>query len=219
MTMSPTRIKICGLTRVRDVRDVVAAGADAVGFVFTRSPRRITCEQARRLVAQVPADVLRIGLFLDQQRSFIENVVNSVSLDMLQFHGSEPETDCTPFGLPYLKAVAMADDQSALKAEQDFPAAAGLLLDSHGVGERGGSGRVFDWSLSRPLTKPVWLAGGLNAENVAQAIRVVRPYAVDVSTGVESGPGIKDANLVSDFITAVRQHKSDEPNSNREVFK
>jgi len=199
------RIKICGLTRVEDVVAAVEAGADAVGFVFTRSPRRISIETANLLSACVPEGILRVGLFLGQDRLEIEQVVSSVALDVLQFHGSETEQQCGGFGLPWLKAVAMESTESAKQAERDYPGAMGLLLDSHPSGKRGGSGKVFDWSLSRPLFKPVWLAGGLNADNVGQAIRMVRPFAVDVSSGVESAPGIKESSRISAFIKAVRE--------------
>jgi phosphoribosylanthranilate isomerase len=203
--MSRVRIKICGLTRVEDVKSAIEAGADAVGFVFTKSPRRVSAETAIGLVNYVPKGVLRVGLFLNQDKSEIGQVVNSVPLDILQFHGSETERECSAFDLPWLKAVAMENAESARQAEQDFPNAMGLLLDSHSAGKRGGSGRVFDWSLSRPVSKPVWLAGGLNAENVARAISIVRPFAVDVSSGVEASPGIKDATRIMAFVNAVRE--------------
>jgi phosphoribosylanthranilate isomerase len=203
--MSRVRIKICGLTRVEDVKFAIEAGADAVGFVFTKSPRRISAETAIGLVNYVPKGVLRVGLFLNQDRSEIGQVVNSVPLDILQFHGSETERECSAFDLPWLKAVAMENAESARQAERDFPNAMGLLLDSHTAGKRGGSGRVFDWSLSRPVSKPVWLAGGLDAENVARAISIVRPFAVDVSSGVEASPGIKDATRIMAFVNAVRE--------------
>ena len=203
--MSRVRIKICGLTRVEDVKSVIEAGVDAVGFVFTKSPRRVSAETAIGLVNYVPKGVLRVGLFLNQDKSEIGQVVNSVPLDILQFHGSETERECSAFDLPWLKAVAMENAESARQAERDFPNALGLLLDSHTAGKRGGSGRVFDWSLSRPVSKPVWLAGGLNAENVARAIRIVRPFAVDVSSGVEVSAGIKDATRIMAFVNAVRE--------------
>ena len=199
------KIKICGLTRDEDVKAAIAAGTDAVGFVFTASPRRISTDTANRLSGYVPEGVLRVGLFLDQDRSEIERVINSVSLDVLQFHGSETEQECCVFGLPWLKAVAMENAESAKQAESDYPGAMGLLLDSHTTGKRGGSGKVFDWSLSRPVAKPVWLAGGLNAANVGQAIRVIRPFAVDVSSGVEVAPGIKEESRIRAFIKAVRE--------------
>ena len=203
--MSSIKVKICGLTRDEDVKAAVAAGADAIGFVFTASPRRISIDTAIRLSSYVPEGVLRVGLFLDQDRSEIDQVINSVSLDVLQFHGSETEQECCVFGLPWLKAVAMENAESAKQAESEYPGAMGLLLDSHATGKRGGSGKVFDWSLSRPIAKPIWLAGGLNSANVAQAIHVVRPFAVDVSSGVEVAPGIKDASRIHTFIEAVRE--------------
>lgn len=207
--MSRVRVKICGLTRVEDVKSAIEAGADAVGFVFTRSPRRISVETATRLVNYVPKGVLRVGLFLNQDRSEIRKVVSSVPLDVLQFHGSETEQECNAFGLPWLKAVAMENTESARQAERDFPNAMGLLLDSHTAGKRGGSGKIFDWTLSRPLSMPVWLAGGLNADNVARAIRIVRPFAVDVSSGVEVSPGIKDTSRMTAFIKAVREFENE----------
>jgi len=203
--MNRVSVKICGLTRVEDVEYAVACGADAIGFVFTDSPRRISPAMAMRLGSYVPDLILRVGLFLDQDRSEIEQVLNSVQLDVLQFHGSETEQECSAFGLPWLKAVAMEDGDSVTQAERDYPGALGLLLDSHMTGQRGGSGKKFDWSLSRPVAKPVWLAGGLNADNVGLAIRTVKPFAVDVSSGVEVAPGIKSASKVAAFIKAVRE--------------
>jgi len=207
--MSKVKIKICGLTRAEDVRAAVAAGADAVGFVFASSPRRVAIETAVRLSGYVPEGVLRVGLFMDQAGSEVERVVRSVPLDMLQFHGSETERECMPFDKPWLKAVAMEDAGSIERAVRDFPGAAGLLLDSHSTGQRGGSGRQFDWSLSTPVAKRIWLAGGLNADNVGDAIRVVRPYAVDVSSGVEIEPGIKDAARIQAFVKAARRAASE----------
>ena len=203
--MKRVKIKICGLTRVEDVQAAVEAGADAIGFVFTDSPRRISIDKAIELSTYVPGGVLRVGLFLDQDRSEIESVTGSVPLDILQFHGNETEQECDRFKLPWLKAVAMENAESVKQAEQNFPGAAGLLLDSHSKGKRGGSGKSFDWSLSRSIEKPVWLAGGLNADNVTRAIQTVRPYAVDVSSGVESEPGIKDPTRLKAFVQAVRQ--------------
>jgi phosphoribosylanthranilate isomerase len=201
--MNKVRVKICGLTRAEDVKAAVAAGVYAVGFVFTDSPRRISIDTANYLGSYVPKGVLSVGLFLDQDRSEIDHVVNSVQLDMLQFHGSETQAECGIYGLPWLKAVAMENAGSGKQAERDYPAATGLLLDSHTAGKRGGSGRVFDWSLSQALSKPVWLAGGLSPDNVGHAIRIVRPFAVDVSSGVEVSPGIKDASRIDAFMKAV----------------
>ena len=210
--MSRVRVKICGLTRAEDVEAAVNYGADAIGFVFTDSPRRVSIETARRLLSYVPESVLRVGLFLDQASPDIDHVVNSVALDVLQFHGSESERECSGFGLPWLKAVAMENVESVKRAEHDYPDAMGLLLDSHAKGKRGGSGKTFDWSMLRPASKPVWLAGGLNVHNVGEAIRIVRPFAVDVSSGVESVPGIKDAKLIASFINAVREVENEVSN-------
>lgn len=207
--MNRVKIKICGLTRAEDVKTAIGAGADAIGFVFTASPRRIDIDTAIRLCAYVPEGVLRVGLFLDQEGHEVERVISAVALDILQFHGGETEQFCVAFGLPWLKAVAMENAESMRLAERDYPGAAGLLLDSHSKGNRGGSGKQFDWSLARPLTKPVWLAGGLNAENVGQAIHTVRPFAVDVSSGVEAQPGIKDKTKVMAFIKAVRKAENE----------
>ena len=210
--MSRVRVKICGLTRAEDVEAAVNYGADAIGFVFTDSPRRVSIETARRLLSYVPESVLRVGLFLDQPSPDIDRVVKSVTLDVLQFHGSESERECSGFGLPWLKAVAMENVESVKRAEHDYPGAMGLLLDSHAKGKRGGSGRIFDWSMLRPTSKKVWLAGGLNVHNVGEAIGIVRPFAVDVSSGVESVPGIKDAKLIASFINAVREVENEVSN-------
>lgn len=207
--MNVVKIKICGLTRAEDVRAAVAAGADAVGFVFAASPRRVSVETAIRLSGYVPAGVLRVGLFMDQAGSEIGQVVSAVPLDMLQFHGSETERECMAFNMPWLKAVAMEDAGSIERAEREYPGAAGLLLDSHAKGQRGGSGRTFDWALTKPAGAAIWLAGGLNADNVGEAIRVVKPYAVDVSSGVEVEPGIKDAAEIVAFVEAVRRAENE----------
>lgn len=208
--MSEVKIKICGLTRSEDIKSAIEAGANILGFVFTESPRRISIETATQLLEHVPSGILRVGLFLDQDRSEVRRVISSVKLDVLQFHGRETEQECNSHGLPWIKAVAMEHAGSARQAETDFPSAMGLLLDSHSRGGRGGSGKVFDWSLARPLKKPVWLAGGLNADNVGKAIRTVKPHAVDVSSGVESAPGIKDATRMKDFVRAVKQVNDEE---------
>lgn len=202
-------VKVCGLTRSEDVTAAVMAGADALGFVFTASPRRVSIEKACELVSFIPDGVLRIGLFLDQEHSEIGKVVESVKLDILQFHGNEKERHCNIYGLPYLKAVPMQSRLSIEQAERDYPGASGLLLDSHEAGKPGGSGKVFDWSLTSARSKPLWLAGGLNAGNVGRAIDRVRPYAVDVSSGVESSPGIKDAARIDAFVSAVRRKEQE----------
>ena len=214
--MNRILVKICGLTREEDVIAAAEAGADVLGFVFTSSPRRISAESAISLLGCVPEGILRVGLFLNQQRSEIEHVIHSVPLDVLQFHGSESEAECKVYGLPWIKAVAMENSHSAKQAESDFPGAMGLLLDSHKKGGRGGSGQVFDWSLSAPVSKPVWLAGGLDADNVGEAIRIIRPYAVDVSSGVETAPGVKDVESMKAFVRAVRKVEREFSNGSKQ---
>jgi phosphoribosylanthranilate isomerase len=214
--MNHVKIKICGLTREEDIKSAVSCGADAIGLNFTTSPRRISAETAVRLSSCIPHGVLRVGLFMNQEKSEIDRVISSVALDVLQFHGDESEHDCDAYGLPWLKAVRMEDSDSVSRAERDYPSAMGLLLDSHSKGGHGGSGKVFDWALSTPISKPVWLAGGLNAANVGEAIRIVKPYAVDVSSGVETAPGIKDARSIRNFINAVRDVENDLANGNQQ---
>ena len=204
--MSRTRVKICGITRAQDLRAAVAAGADALGFVFAaRSPRRLGTTQAAELVAEVPAFVSRVGLFLDQEPAEVRSVLAEVRLELLQFHGREPADYCRQFGLPYIKAVAMAPGVDLAAVEQEFNDAAALLLDSHQAGEIGGTGRPFDWSLVRTVHLPLVLAGGLDAGNVAAAVRQVRPWAVDVSSGVEDAPGVKNAARIEQFINEVNR--------------
>ena len=201
-----TRIKCCGMTRVEDALLAVRLGADAIGLVFTsRSKRQVTLARAREIVTALPPFVSTVALFMDDEADLVRQVVEEVRPDLLQFHGSEPDTWCVQFGRPFLKAIAMGEGASALPRLGDYPHAAGLLLDGHGFGEAGGSGKAFDWSLlPAGLAQPVILAGGLNPGNVADAVRAVRPWAVDVASGVESAPGIKDPDKLAAFIRAVR---------------
>lgn len=198
------RVKICGLTRAVDVAEAVRLGADALGFVFAASPRRLDPPQASDLVTDVPDDRLRVGLFMDASVREVEIVLERVPLDLLQFHGGESAEFCRRFGLPYLKAVSMLEEDPQAVAER-YPDAAGLLLDSHAPGGAGGTGRAFDWRRRVDSAKPLWLAGGLNPDNVRQAVREFRPYAVDVSSGVEAEPGVKDHELLRRFIETAKQ--------------
>lgn len=183
----------------------MAAGADALGFVFApRSRRVLDTERATGLVRGVPAFVCRVGLFMDQDFEEIEGILNRVPLNLLQFHGSEDPAFCRRFGLPYIKALAMGSVPSLQRAQQEFADAAALLLDSHRSGETGGTGQTFDWSAVPSLDLPVVLAGGLNPGNVRQAIRQVRPWAVDVSSGVEDAPGIKNEEKMRLFISEAK---------------
>lgn len=202
--MHRTRIKICGLTREEDVCAAVNAGADAIGFVFyPPSPRFVPFERAAQLARLIPPFVTTVGLFVEPGRDFVEAALQSVPLQVLQFHGDEAEADCLGFGLPYIKAARMRQGLDLLKYAASFPGAQGLLLDAFVEGY-GGGGETFDWSLiPGNLPMPLILSGGLSAANVGEAVRRVRPWAVDVSSGVESAKGIKDAALITDFVAGV----------------
>jgi len=199
------RIKVCGLTRVEDVQAAVAAGVDAIGLVFyPESPRHLTIAQAVTLCREIPPFVTIVGLFVNASRAEVHRVVESVPLNLLQFHGDETVDQCEGFGLPYLRAARVRPGVDLLEFASQFPSARALLLDTW-TPAYGGSGESFDWSLvpaSCPL--PVILSGGLTPDNVAEAIRQVRPVAVDVSSGVESAKGIKDAAKIRAFVSAVR---------------
>jgi phosphoribosylanthranilate isomerase len=201
-----TRIKCCGMTRVGDALLAARLGADAIGLVFTaRSKRQVAPAQARGIVAALPPFVATVALFMDDSEALVRQVIDEVRPAWLQFHGDESDGWCAQFGLPFLKAIAMGEGAPALSRLRDHPHAAGLLLDGHAAGEAGGSGRAFDWSvLPADLAQPVVLAGGLHAGNVGDAVRAARPWAVDVASGVESAPGIKDPARLEAFIRAVR---------------
>lgn len=201
-----TRIKCCGMTRIEDALLAAELGADAIGVVLTaHSKRQVSIAQARTIVEAMPPFVTTVALCMDDEANFVQEIIDTVHPSMLQFHGNESDEWCKQFGHPYLKAIAMGEGAAALYQLRDHPHAAGLLLDGHGLGEPGGSGKTFDWSLMpRDLKQPLILAGGLNATNVATAIRIAKPWAVDVSSGIESAPGVKDHGKMRDFIAAVR---------------
>jgi phosphoribosylanthranilate isomerase len=199
------RIKFCGLTRIEDVRAAVGLGVDAVGFVFARRSRRfVEAGQAAALRDVLPPFVSAVALFMDDEPEWIAQVIGAVRPDLLQFHGEETPQFAARFARPYLKAVPMASVGDAAAYTGRYADARGFLLDSHVSGAAGGSGRAFDWSAVPRLTRPIVLAGGLDAGNVAQAIAQVQPYAVDVSSGIESAPGLKDAARMRAFVAAVR---------------
>ena len=199
--MSGVRVKICGMTRSVDVQAAIRAGADALGFVFaSRSKRVLDKPLAAELVAQVPAFISRVGLFMDQDSIEVVSILKQVPLNLLQFHGNEDADYCRQFGLPYIKAVSMVSDQAVVQAVNDYSDAAALLLDSHAPGGVGGTGAVFNWSLIPAVSLPIVLAGGLTPGNVRQAVKQVEPWAVDVSSGVEDSPGIKNEELMRVFI-------------------
>jgi phosphoribosylanthranilate isomerase len=205
--VSRTRIKFCGITRVEDAMRASVMGVDAIGMVFTpRSRRCVAVERARAIRSAVPPFVDVVALFMDDERAWIEEVIARVQPDFLQFHGSESPAECASYGRPYLKAIAMGEGAGALERLGDYADARALLLDGHGLGEAGGGGQTFDWSLiPAGGRQPLILAGGLDPSNVARAIAVARPWAVDVSSGIESSPGVKDPAAMRAFIDAVQQ--------------
>lgn len=201
-----TRIKCCGMTRVEDALQAARLGVDAIGVVLTaRSKRRVTIEQAQAIVRAMPPFVTTVTLFMDDDAGFVGEAIDAIGPDLAQFHGAETDDWCAQFGRRYLKAIAMGEGAGALGSLRRYPGASGLLLDGHGLGEAGGSGKAFDWSLMpRDMAQPLILAGGLTPANVAEAIRVARPWGVDVASGIESSPGIKDAAKLAAFVQAVR---------------
>lgn len=203
--MPRTRIKICGITRAEDAQIAVHAGADALGFVFyPPSPRYVAPARAASIVAAVPAFVCTVGLFVNHDVESVRQILAEVSLDLLQFHGDEPPSFCRQFGKPYIKAVRVKSDTNLVQYALDFHDAKALLLDAFVEGVPGGTGEAFDWNLlPRDFSKPIILAGGLTPENVEHAIRLTRPYAVDVSGGVELSKGIKSADKIAAFIKGV----------------
>ncbi|EHY79467.1 MULTISPECIES: phosphoribosylanthranilate isomerase [Stutzerimonas stutzeri subgroup] len=204
--MSVVRSKICGITRVEDALTVAEAGADAIGLVFySKSPRAVSVQQALEIVAALPPFVTSVGLFVNASRCEINEILDAVALDMLQFHGDETPADCEGFHRPWFKALRVGGGEDIAAQISRYRNASGILLDTFVAGVPGGTGERFDWSLiPAALTKPLILAGGLTVENVQQAIAEVRPYAVDVSGGVESSKGIKDASKVMAFVERVR---------------
>ena len=200
-----TRIKICGITSVQDAGYAVAAGADAIGLVFYGgSPRNIDTHSARQILDSLPPFVTSVGLFVDADSTEVQQVLDAVPLDLLQFHGNENADFCCSFNRPYIKAIRVRDDTDLPGLSAEFRSASGLLLDSYTKGVPGGTGEIFNWELiPQGLSLPVVLAGGLTPENVADAIAKVNPYAVDVSSGVELSPGKKEEQAVHAFVHAV----------------
>lgn len=201
-----TRVKICGITRIEDALAAARLGAHAIGLVFYGgSPRAVVPAQARRIIDALPPFVVPVGLFVNADAQTVRDTLAVVPVQLLQFHGDETPGYCGSFGLPYLRAVRVKPGVDLLQYAQEFHAAQGLLLDAHVEGVRGGTGATFDWALiPREMPVPVVLSGGLHPGNVEQAVRSVRPWAVDVSSGVESVKGIKDAAKIEAFMTGVR---------------
>ncbi|MFX4228716.1 MAG: phosphoribosylanthranilate isomerase [Porticoccaceae bacterium] len=214
-----TRVKICGITSVEDALAAIDAGADALGLVFYRpSPRYVEPEVAAEIIARVPAFVTTMGLFVDASKDEILSVLLKAPFDFIQFHGNESVADCERIGKPYIKALRVGNEDGGLYGQalrnmmNEYKSARGLLLDTYQKGVPGGTGERFDWD-QVPEPGPddnqyIVLAGGLTPENVAEAVESVRPYAVDVSGGVESAPGRKDADRIRAFLDAVRHADS-----------
>lgn len=211
MNVTVVRSKICGITRIEDALAAVAAGADAIGLVFYgKSPRAVGVEQAAAIVQALPPFVTTVGLFVDMPRDQLQQLLQRLPLDLLQFHGDESPADCEGHGRPYIKALRVRPGEDVSATMAPYSGARGILLDTFVEGVPGGTGASFDWSLvPENAAKPIILAGGLDAGNVAAAIRQVRPYAVDVSGGVEASKGIKDAGKIHAFVQAVRDARCD----------
>nr|WP_205620821.1 phosphoribosylanthranilate isomerase [Pseudomonas chengduensis] len=209
--MTVVRSKICGITRIEDALAAVEAGADAIGLVFYgKSPRAVSIEQAAAILQALPPFVTSVGLFVDMPRDELQQLLQLLPLDLLQFHGDESPADCEGYGRPYIKALRVRPGEDVAAAMAPYAGARGILLDTFVEGVPGGTGASFDWSLvPENAAKPIILAGGLDAGNVATAIRQVRPYAVDVSGGVEASKGIKDAGKIRAFVRAVRDARCD----------
>lgn len=204
--MAAVRSKICGITRIEDALVAAEAGADAIGLVFyDRSPRAVSMQQARAIIAALPPFVTTVGLFVNASRCEIGEILDAVPLDLLQFHGDETSAQCEGHGRPYIKALRVRPGEDIAACCAEYNQASGILLDTYVPGVPGGTGEAFDWSLvPADLDKPVILAGGLTADNVRAAIAQVSPYAVDVSGGVEASKGVKDAEKIRAFIREVR---------------
>ncbi|RFC37105.1 MAG: phosphoribosylanthranilate isomerase [Candidatus Nitrotoga sp. SPKER] len=202
-----TRIKICGITRVEDALAAAYSGADALGLVFyDKSPRHVTLKQAALLAAAIPPFVTLVGLFVNPSSEGVQEVLQQIPLDILQFHGEEEPKFCTQFDRPYLKALRVKNGVDLVQYAARYKDAQGLLLDAFIEGTHGGTGVSFDWTLiPHNLPCPVVLSGGLHVNNVADAIKQVQPWAVDVSSGVETAKGIKDAAKIAAFINEVKK--------------
>ena len=200
-----TRVKICGITNIDDALSAVEAGCDALGFVFyAKSPRAVTPEQAAEIISKLPAFVTSVALFVNESSEIVNQVIAKTGVDLLQFHGDESVEFCSAFSRPYIKALRMKPELDLTAQFETYASSQGILLDAYTPGIPGGTGESFDWSrIPEELATKIILAGGLSAENVAEAIAQVSPYAVDVSGGVEASKGIKDPNKMTDFMNEV----------------
>lgn len=200
-----TKVKFCGITNLQDAISAAELGADALGFVFyPKSPRFISPKNAKEIIKKLPPFISMVGLFVNQSKSEVDEVIKGCPLNLLQFHGDENESFCKQYNLPYIKAISMKTDVDLLKCIQEYNSAKALLLDTFSKFTRGGSGEVFDWKMIPPNTlKPIIVAGGLTPDNVETLLEVISPYGVDVSSGIEINKGLKDYKLMKKFILGV----------------
>ena len=206
------KIKVCGITNTKIAKQCALLDIDAIGLVFyEKSLRFIDIEEANKIISALPPFVNRVGLFVNAEHDFVDKIINTVAIDTLQFHGDETPKMCMQYELPFIKALRITPDTNLAKLASDYEKASALLLDAYHKEKYGGSGTVFDWSLicsaQSAVKQAIILAGGLNENNVSQAIKIVKPYAVDVSSGVESSAGVKDFNKIKRFIKKVRHAK------------
>ena len=201
-----TRVKICGFTNANNAREAALIGVDAVGMVFyEKSPRNIDIDNALEITSSLPPFINRVGLFVNANPSFIDEILCEVPIDTLQFHGDETVIDCTQYQMPFIKSVRVSLTTNVARIADDFSMASALLLDSYNPSNYGGTGEIFDWSLACvDIGLPIILAGGLTSQNVNEAIKQVNPFAVDASSGVESEPGIKDIDKIKAFINQIQ---------------
>ena len=197
-----TKVKTCGFTEPNNARDAALAGVDAIGLVFyDKSPRNVDIHSAQKIIEALPPFINRVGLFVNANPSFIDEILCEVPLDTLQFHGDESVLDCAQYQMPFIKSLRVKPDTNVKEIAENFSSASALLLDSFSPSSYGGTGESFDWSLACvKISLPIILAGGLTVDNVADAIKQVNPYAVDASSGVESAPGVKDIDKIEAFI-------------------
>ena len=200
------RIKFCGFTRAEDAALAASLGIDAIGVVHVPgSKRHVPLEAMPTIRAAVPAHIDLVALFVNPDAATVQAVIAALQPSLLQFHGDEADAFCAGFGLPFIKAMAMGGDAGDIRQrKKDYPSAQAFVLDGHAPGQLGGQGEAFTWTNLPALDKPIYLAGGLTPENVAEAIATVKPYAVDVSSGIESAAGVKDQRKMRDFIRAAR---------------
>ena len=200
------KIKICGLTDPENSKQIASLDIHAIGLVFfNESPRAVSIEQANEIIQELPPFINKVGLFVNASSNFVDQVLNSVNIDTIQFHGDESSSDCSQFQMPFIKAIRMREGINLLSQAEEFSSASGLLLDSFEEDSYGGTGKSFDWNLIKNnLDLPIILAGGLNKDNVMSAIEKTEPYAIDISSGVEVDKGIKDIGKTKEIIEIVK---------------